>query len=410
MPDFHQPVQLPTLHHLAETRLEEREELVSLMAKKRPVALVVPALASELEREALPRILRAINQAPYVSQVILTMNGMSAEQYTQAKIFFKRRLRKTPFQILWNDGPQLDALHKELAPLTGTPHVHGKGSNVWMGIAWLLAGGHEGVIVCHDSDILNYDRELIWRLCLPVVHPDLGYVFAKSYYGRVRGRMYGRVTRLLMFPLLQAMRELFGSMPLLSFLGSFRYPLSGEFAVDAGFIGRLALPANWGLETGVLCELFRHAPAQQICQVDLGNNFDHKHQHLGIHPKTGEPDPAGGLVRMAEDVTRTLLSHLWSQPGFASEAGRLAQVVDAYQGSAQQLLRRYRHEMLFNGLEDSSDEEKRIVAAFAKVVRNAAKDFLENPTFQPALPPWSLVERELPGFGQRLLEAATRKD
>lgn len=408
MPDFHQPVQLPTLHHLAETQLEEREALLAGFARKRPLALVIPALASEMEREALPVILRAINKAPYLSRVVITMNGVAAGQFRPILNSIKRRLRNAQceVQVLWNDGPSLDALHRELWSFTGTPHPHGKGSNVWMGIAWLLAEGHDGVIVCHDSDILHYDRELLWRLALPVIHPDMDYVFAKSYYGRVRGRMYGRVTRLLIFPLLQALRELFGSMPLLSFLSAFRYPLSGEFAVDSSFISQLVLPANWGLEVGVLCELFRHAPAQQICQVDLGNNFDHKHQHLGIHPKTGEPDPAGGLIRMADEVTRTLLAYLYGQPGFAKEASRLENVAEAFLGTAQQLLRRYRHEILFNGLEDSGDEESRAVTAFAKVVRNAARDFISNPVLPPTLPPWSVVERELPGFGQRLREAA----
>ena len=406
MPDFHQPVQLPTLHHLADTQLAEREALMEKYTAKQPVAVVIPALYSELERDALPAILREVSKVPYVSTIVVSMNRMDAAQHRHAQEFFKRRLRGKTAQILWNDGPSLQTLHRELDPLTGMSHPHGKGSNVWMGLAWLLASGHRGVIACHDSDILNYDREMLWKLCMPVAHPEMDYVFSKSYYGRVRGRMYGRVTRLLVFPLLQALRELFGSMPLLSFLASFRYPLSGEFAADAGFICRLGLAADWGLEIGFLCELFRHAPAQRICQVDLGNNFDHKHQHLGTNPKTGEPDATGGLMRMAEEVTRSLLSHLWTQPGFASESRRLETVADAYLGTAQQFLRRYGHEMVFNGLEDSVPEEKRAVAAFAKIVRECTNQFHAAPRMPLSLPPWSVVERELPGFGERLREAA----
>lgn len=407
MPDFHQPVQLPTLHHLGEADLAEREALMLQLSEKQPVALLIPALAAEMERDALPAILRSVVKAEYVSQIVISMNGMDETQHEAALIFFKRRLKGKPFQVLWNDGPRLDALHRELGEIAGIQHLHGKGSNVWMGIAWLMASGHQGVIVCHDSDILNYDREMLWRLCLPVAHPEMGYLFAKSYYGRVRGRMYGRVTRLLVFPLLQALREMFGSMPLLSFLQAFRYPLSGEFATDTRFISRLALPADWGLEIGLLCELFRHAPAQQICQVDLGNHFDHKHQHLGVHPKTGEIDAAGGLTRMAEEVTRNLLSHLWSQPGFAKEAHKLENVAEAYHGTAQQLLRRYGHEMLFSGLENTVPDERKAVAAFSKIVRKCANDFLHAPAFPNSLPAWSVVERELPGFGERLIEAST---
>ena len=405
MPDFHQPVQLPTLHHLADTDLAEREALMVKLAVKRPVALVIPALYSELEREALPSILREVSKIPYVSRVVISMNRMDAEQYALAIEYFKRRLRTKEHHVLWNDGPALHALHRELDPLTGMSHLHGKGSNVWMGIAHVLACGHRGVIACHDSDILNYHREMLWRLCLPVAHPDMDYHFAKSYYGRVRGRMYGRVTRLLVFPLLQALREMFGSLPLLSFLGAFRYPLSGEFAVDTSFICRLALSGDWGLDIGLLCELFRQAPAQRVCQVDLGNNFDHKHQHLGTHPKTGEPDANRGLLRMAKEVTSTLLSHLWSQPGFAAESKKLENVAEAYTGTALQFLRRYGHDMIYNGLEDSIEEEKKAVAAFAKIVREAAKDCLATPKIPQTLPPWNMVERELPGFGERLRDA-----
>ena len=406
MPDFHQPVPLPTLHDLADTKLAEREALLGKLTAKNPVALLIPALYSELEREALPAILREISKVPYIKDVVISMNGMDAAGHRKAQDFFKKRLRGKTTHVLWNDGSVINSLHRELDPLTGMGHPHGKGSNVWMGLAYLLACGHHGVIACHDSDILNYDREMLWKLCLPVAHPDMDYVFAKSYYGRVRGRMYGRVTRLLVFPLIQALRELFGTMPLLSFLSSFRYPLSGEFAADSGFICRLGLAADWGLEIGLLCELFRHAPAQRICQVDLGNNFDHKHQHLGLHPKTGEPDAAGGLLRMAEEVTWSLLSHLWTQPSFANESRKLDSVADAYTGTAQQFLRRYGHEMIFSGLEDSMQEEKRTVAAFAKIVRETAKEFHVAPKIPQSLPPWSVVERELPGFGERLREAA----
>jgi glucosyl-3-phosphoglycerate synthase len=403
MPDFHQPILLPTLHHLADTKLEEREALLERAAKKRPIALVIPALYSELQEKALPKMLRELDGARYVTRIIFSMNGMTAAQYRRARRFFASRLKERPHSVLWNDGPALDMLHRELDAHSGAVHAHGKGSNVWMGVAYLLASGHRGVIACHDSDILNYDREMLWRLCLPVAHQSLGYAFAKSFYGRVRERMYGRVTRLLVFPLIQALRELFGTTPLLSFLAMFRYPLSGEFAADTDFLGELGLAADWGLEIRMLCDVFRLGPPQRVCQVDLGGNFDHKHQHPGIDPVTGREDPTRGLMRMAREVTRALLARLWHELGFAAESRKLERLADAYSQTAAMLLRRYQHEALFNGLVDSSLEEGKLVEGFTRIVREVALETHEPTAGNAWLPSWKEWSRSSPDFGARLL-------
>ncbi len=405
MPDFHQPILLPTLHHLADTKLEEREALLESCSKKKPVALVIPALYGELEGRALPRMLEQLARSRYVKRVIISMNGMSAPQYRRALRFFKSRLDSMPHTVLWNDGPQLDALHLEVDALTGCNHTHGKGANVWMGIAHLLACGHRGVIACHDSDILNYEREMLWRLCLPVAHREMGYVFAKSFYGRVRGRMYGRVTRLLVFPLLQALRELFGYTPLLSFLAMFRYPLSGEFAADAGFLSKMGLASDWGLEIRMLCDVFRVAPSQRVCQVDLGGNFEHKHQHLGLDPVTGREDATSGLMRMAREVTQALLARLWDELGFAAETDKLRRLPDAYRHTARALLKRFAHETLFNNLRNVSSEESLLVELFSRMVREVVTDGRKTKPSAARLPPWNELKRFAPNLVKRFAEA-----
>lgn len=398
MPDFHQPILLPTLHHLAEARLEEREDLLKELTVRKPVALVIPALYAELGRKALPRMLEHLSGVRYVSRIIVSMNGMTKAQHIKALNFFARHLPKTDHTVLWNDGPALEALHREVAAHSDHPHSHGKGSNVWMGVVHLLSNGHRGLIACHDSDILNYDRSMLWRLCLPVAHPEMAYVFAKSYYGRVRERMYGRVTRLLVFPLLQALREVFGSTPLLRFLAMCRYPLSGEFAADTDFIGRLGMAADWGLEIGMLCDVFRLAPAQRFCQVDLGGNFEHKHQHLHYDANTGLLDASTGLAKMAREVTRSLMTHLWSDLGFSAEPHKLERLADAYISTAQVLLARYKHEALFNGLESAEEEEVQSVRAFGKIVRQVAGDSLRKRPSPTTLPPWEHLKQNLPGI------------
>ncbi len=402
MPDFHQPVLLPTLHHLAETDLEEREGLLREFADAKPIALVIPALHAEIERKALPRMLKELSSVPYVSKVIFSMNDMDAKGYAKARKFFDKHLSGVPHEVLWNDGPELDALHRTVSRFAGLKHAHGKGSNVWMGIATLLAEGHNGVIACHDSDILNYDRSMLWRLCLPVTHPAMGYVFAKSYYGRVRERMYGRVTRLLVFPLLQALREVFGSTPLLRFLAMTRYPLSGEFAADSQFLGQLGIAPDWGLEIGMLCDVFRQAPSQRFCQVDLGSNFEHKHQHLGYDPATGQMDAASGLMKMGREVIRALMAHLWSDLGFSAEQRKLERLSDAYTATAKVLLTRYAHEAAFNGLEQASAEEHQAVSVFARLIKQVASECLKTTPTVANLPAWDSLIEKVPDFADSL--------
>lgn len=406
MPDFHQPILLPTLHHLAETALEEREALLKELSLEKPVALVIPALYAELQRPALPRMLKQLTGVPYISQVIFTMNGMNRRGYDRARAFYAKRLPNLRHTVLWNDGPELTGLHREVDTLGTRRSGPGKGGNVWMGVAALHATGHRGVIACHDSDILNYDREMLWRLCLPVVHPGMGYVFAKSYYGRVRERMYGRVTRLLVFPLIQALREIFGSTPLLRFLAMCRYPLSGEFAADSEFLRKIPLAADWGLEIGMLCDVFRHAPAQRFCQVDLGSNFEHKHQHLGYDPVTGIPDATSGLMRMAREVTRALLDHLWADLGFSAEPRKLERLADTYLAIARMLLTRYAHEAMFNGLEETSAEEMGAITVFAKMIDEVTSECPPAPPSPSTLPSWNTVSQRLPDLGPKLCSIA----
>ena len=37
---------------------------------------------------------------------------------------------------------------------------------------------------------------------------------------------------------------------------------------------------DWGLEIGVLSEMFRNYAGNRLCQVDIADNYDHKHQDI----------------------------------------------------------------------------------------------------------------------------------
>lgn len=358
MADFYQHARLPTLHHLATPDSTARDSELVELTKERPVALLLPALNTEVTRPALPSILRQVSEVPYVSEVVLSMNGMNEEQMLTAHAKCREWIGGKPLTLLWNDGPALQAVHERV----NGAHAPGKGANIWMGIAYLQARGHRGIVISHDTDILNYGTSLLAKLAYPIAHPRLNYRFAKGYYSRVADRLYGRVTRLLIFPLIQAFQEVLGAQPLLEHLESFRYPLSGEFAADSATLAQFSIPSAWGLEVAMLCEVHRHLRVSEMCQVDLGFHYEHRHRQL--EPGTVEP----GLVSAAADVARCLAYQILrdSQERAAESLMRL--VLERYKARAVEWMDRYEHVALLNGLNYDRAEEGMAVTAFTEAL------------------------------------------
>ena len=89
----------------------------------------------------------------------------------------------------------------------------------WIGLCDLKSDIGEALKKDCNADYFTTDyRELLARLCYPTANPNLNYEFAKGYYSRVSDRLYGRVTRLFMTPILRAMKSILGSLPLLEYL------------------------------------------------------------------------------------------------------------------------------------------------------------------------------------------------
>lgn len=115
------------------------------------------------------------------------------------------------------------------------------------------------MVAVHDCDIVTYNRELLARLCYPVAHPAFGFDFCKGYYARASNKLNGRVMRLLVTPVLRSLKSIIGPHPFLVYLDTFRYALSGEMAMDIDLVRRNRIPYDWGLEIGMLSEVFRNS-------------------------------------------------------------------------------------------------------------------------------------------------------
>ncbi len=404
MADFLQHPQLPTLHHLVAPEAGALEGELREWAEQRPVALVLPALFAECGRPAFPMILEEVSQIDYVDTVVVTMNGMRAGQRGEALAFLRRHLKGKKACLLWNDGPEMQEAWT-LAQAAGCPpYLEGKGSNIWAGLAWLAATGHRGVVTSHDTDILNYTRGLLWKLCVPLLHPRMGYRFVKGYYSRIADRLYGRVTRLLFFPLAQAFADVLGHLPLIEHYQSFRYPLSGEFAADMSAVETFTLPSGWGLEIALLAEAQRALAVEEMCQVDLGFHYEHRHRRL---------DPGGsrreeGLISAAMEVARCLFHQVLRDADRKGGEALLRVVLPRYQQRAEEWLRRYEHVSLINGLEYDERDERAAVTAFSEALeRLIASAGEEQGVLVPGMRRGvrEALER-CPAFVDRLREAA----
>ena len=153
----------------------------------------------------------------------------------------------------------------------------------------VLHGLHTGnlasdAVALHDCDILTYDRSLLARLIYPVAHPQFSFEFCKGYYARVASnKLNGRACRLLVGPLIHATKRVLGENDFLNYLDSFRYLLAGEFAFRRDLLNDMRVPSDWGLEMGVASEMYRNNSTNRICQVELTDFYDHKHQDLSAN-------------------------------------------------------------------------------------------------------------------------------
>ena len=396
MSDFYQPGVITTLHRLKKVNLERMETELELYSKHNPIALVLPSLYSELKEKALKTIVSEIQKVKYINQIIVTLGRAGERQFEHAREFFSVLPQQT--MVVWNDGKRIQSLYNILNKNDISAGEDGKGRSTWMAFSYVLASEKSNVIVLHDCDILSYDREFLARLCYPVVNPNLGYEFCKGYYARVTNKMHGRVTRLLLTPLIRSLERLLGHLPFLVYLDSFRYPLAGEFAMIADLARINRIPWDWGLEVGVLSEVFRNCSLRRICQVDIAETYEHKHQELS------PDDPNKGLLKMSADIAKNLFRNLASE-GIDLSESLLRALKATYLNAAQETITKYHDDAAINALDFDRHEEGVAVDTFTKGIELASKAFVEDPLSIPLIPNWSRVTSAIPDFLERLKDA-----
>ncbi|MEE4277612.1 MAG: glycosyl transferase [Halieaceae bacterium] len=401
MADFYQNGIVTTLHNLSRRPVEELEAELVRFSRSRPMGLLLPSLYSELEGEALPKIIDHLCRVPYLEQIVIGLDCADEHQYRDALKFFSRLPQ--PHSVLWNDGPRLRALDADLHKLDLAPREEGKGRNVWYCMGYMLAANRVESIAIHDCDIVTYDRSLLARLIYPVANPRFNYEFCKGFYARVaNGKINGRVSRLLVTPLLRALKKTMGEVEYIDYMDSFRYPLAGEFSFRRDVMTDLRIPSDWGLEIGVLSEMYRNYANNRLCQVDIADTYDHKHQKLSAS------DDSGGLSRMSIDICKALFRKLATR-GVVISAESFRSLKASYYRIALDFVETYHNDAVMNGLDFDVHSEERAVELFAENIIKAGEAFLDRPMERPFIPSWSRVSSAMPEVLDRLM-TAVRED
>ncbi len=397
MPDFYQHDLITTIHDLRTGQIDRLEDMLRESTKTSRIGLVLPVTASDMRAQPFEQIVRELSSADYVHTIVITL-GVAPDESDYLETVAKVAPLGDRAKVLWTDGPKIQSLYHELID-SGIPvSTPGKGRSVWTAFGYLLADPDIDNFVLHDCDIVDYDRFLLARLCLPMVHPALDFEFCKAYYARVTDRMHGRVVRLLVAPLVRALMQTFPASRFIQFLSNFRYPLSGEFSLTRNLARTNRIPSDWGLEVGTLAEVFRNTSLKRVCQTDLCRLYEHKHQVLSLEDKNA------GLIKMAGDILTTIFRTLASQGVVMSESTFIT-LRSSYLRIAQDCIRQYSADALVNDLTYDRHAEEAAIDAFAECVTAAGDVFRVDPNGAEAIPNWTRVRAAFPDFTDRLREA-----
>jgi glucosyl-3-phosphoglycerate synthase len=395
MADFWQHGPITVLQRLKDRSVEDLEKEIQSIARRRKMVLLLPALFSEFETPAMPKIIAELKRVNYLHAVVLSLDRASEDEFKRARGFMASL--SCPVKVVWHDGPAMQSLYQELRKNDFRLAHPGKGQSVWMTLGYILSERDVYAIATHDCDIVNYSREMLARLVYPVVHPATDFEFSKGYYARVTDRFFGRVTRLFYTPLIRTLERILGKTAFLYYLDNFRYALSGEFAMIASLAMAIRVSPTWGLEVSLLSEIYQRASVNRICQVEIADYYEHKHQILE------KKRPSEGLIRMACDIAKTLFRVL-SQDGIVLSNAFFRTLLTSYIQEARIAIEKYHALSLINGLTYDRHTEIEAVEAFVDSLRCAVSEFVEDPVGIPMLPAWARVSAAIPDFQDRLNE------
>jgi glucosyl-3-phosphoglycerate synthase len=359
-----------------------------------PSGLIIPILGSDINSPGIPQMVEEINQCQYLTKVIIALSTNDWKEYEEARRI--SRNVKVPCQVAWCNKPEVLTILEELKHKgLDVTSLSGKGKDVW--IATGIASLDLFAFAFHDADIVTYNKMIPTKLLYPIMEPKLDFFFSKGYYARINldcRKLYGRITRLFIGPILEVLQEKLRYSKFLTYLQSFTYPLAGELAVYSDLATHLRIPNDWGLELGLLSEVYRNAAYRRICEVDLGL-YDHRHK----------PVSPESLLKTAEDSFITLLRTLTEMESIEVSDPFLISLQVAYRRLAQDKIRQYHADAMCNNLNFNRHDEEVDVDLLSNVVLSGGRKYLENPV-RAQLPDWLRAIAAMPDIREKLRDSA----
>jgi glucosyl-3-phosphoglycerate synthase len=394
--DFDQG-RITTIHDF-NMEFEKLKTRLTELNTKYPAGVIIPVHENDLENPQIQQIVSGLNKCTYLKKVTIALSASSGDNYEKAMKLCSAF--KVPREVVWCNKPEVNAIFEELKGkgLDVTKQC-GKGKDLWLALGIASLDLH--AIAVHDADIVSYSEMMPTKLLYAIVEPRLDFFFSKGYYARVNletRRIHGRISRLFISPLLSALqKKLNHSSSFIRYLQGFRYPLSGEIAIYSDVAENLRIPADWGLEMGMLAELYRNISDKRICDVDLGL-YDHKHKELS----------QGSLLKTAENCLITVLRTLTEIEGINVSEAFLLSLQVTYRRFAQDKIRQYNADALCSSLYYDRHEEETNVDALAEVIMHAGRCYMSNPV-GVQLPDWLRTISAMPDIRERLKKTAIER-
>lgn len=388
---------ITTIHDF---RIDEKIIISSLedLAPGRPMTLLIPMLYEEMHGNSLENIINHLNECTYLNRVLIALAAEDEKKYIEVKDFLERLT--IPHLIIWCNGPTVRHVIEEMKEKgLDITTFSGKGKDTWIAIG--VASLDSYAIAMHDADIVSYSKILPSKLLYPIVEPDLDFFFNKGYYARIDMEnllMYGRVFRLLLDPLLHSLLEkTHYDSNFLKYLCAFKYPLSGEFGITSNLALNIRIPGDWGLEIGLLSEVYKNTALKRISQIDL-QFYEHKHRSMAS-------DAEEGISKMVKDITKTIFRNLVEVDGLEINEAILQSVEVLYKRTAQNRIRQYHADAMCNSLNYNRHTEECMVEQFSKIVLSSGREYILDPSGL-LLPDWKRAISAMPDICEKLKEAA----
>jgi glucosyl-3-phosphoglycerate synthase len=388
---------ITTIHDF-EMDFENLRSRLSELNTKYPAGVIIPIHENDLENPQVQGIVSGLNKCDYLRKVYVALSAENSDNYEKAMKLSSAF--KVPCEVVWCNKPEVTEILEELRSKgLDVTKSFGKGKDLWLALG--IASLELYALAVHDSDIVSYSEMLPTKLLYAIVEPRMDFFFSKGYYARVNletRRIYGRIFRLFINPLLDALqKKLAHQSSFIRYLQSFKYPLSGEIAIYSDVALNLRIPADWGLELGMLAELYRNISDKRICDVDLGF-YDHRHKELSQE----------SLLKTAENCVITLLRTLTEIEGIDVSEAFLLSLQVTYRRFAQDKVRQYYADALCNSLDYDRHEEETNVDTLSNIVTRSGKRYLTNPVIAQ-LPDWLRAISAMSDVRERLKRAAIER-